>query len=68
MRAGLGVTILPREMVPPDLVVLVEAAHRLPALPATEIVLYCARGTASPSATRLGDHIVQSLEGAAVGS
>jgi DNA-binding transcriptional LysR family regulator len=68
VRAGLGVTILPREMVPPDLVVLGEATYRLPALPATEIVLYRAPGAASPAATRLGDHIVQSLEGAAGGS
>lgn len=68
VRAGLGVTVLPREMVPPDLAVLGEAAHRLPALPETEIVLYRAPGIASPAATRLADHIVQSLEAAASGS
>lgn len=65
VRAGLGVTILPREMVPPDLVVLGDPSHDLPALPATEIVLYRAPGSTSPAATRLGDHIVQSLEAAA---
>lgn len=65
VRAGLGVTVLPREMVPPDLVVLGEAGHDLPALPATEIVLYRAPDATSPAATRLGDHIVQSLEAAA---
>jgi len=65
VRAGLGVTVLPHEMVPPDLVVLAETAHGLPVLPATEIVLYRAPGGASPAAIRLGDHIVQSLEAAA---
>jgi DNA-binding transcriptional LysR family regulator len=65
VRAGLGVTILPREMVPPDLVVLGDPSHDLPAVPATEIVLYRAPGSPSPAATRLGDHIVQSLEAAA---
>lgn len=65
VRAGLGVTVLPREMVPADLVVLGEAEHRLPVLPATEIVLYRAPGARAPAAERLGDHIVQSLEAAA---
>ncbi len=65
VRAGLGLTVLPREMVPPDLVVLGEAEHRLPVLPATAIVLYRAPGARSPAADRLGDHIVQSLEAAA---
>ena len=37
-------------------------------LPETEIVLYRAPGIASPAATRLADHIVQSLEAAASGS
>ncbi len=65
VRAGLGLTVLPLEMVPPDLVVLGEAEHRLPVLPATAIVLYRAPGARSPAADRLGDHIVQSLEAAA---
>lgn len=65
VRAGLGLTVLPREMVPPDLVILVEAGHQLPALPATEIVLYRAPGATASAAIRLGDHIVQSLERAA---
>ena len=65
VRAGLGLTVLPREMVPPDLVVRGGAEHRLPVLPATAIVLYRAPGARSPAADRLGDHIVQSLEAAA---
>ena len=39
-----------------DLVVLGEAEHRLPVLPATAIVLYRAPGARSPAADRLGDH------------
>jgi DNA-binding transcriptional LysR family regulator len=64
VRAGLGVTVLPREMVPPGLVVLGEADHALPSLPDTEIVLYRAPGGSSRAAELLADHIVHSLEGA----
>jgi DNA-binding transcriptional LysR family regulator len=62
VRAGLGVTVLPREMVPPGLMTLSEDEHGLPALPDTEIVLYRAPGTLSRAAELLADHIVHSLE------
>ncbi|HEY8565115.1 MAG TPA: LysR substrate-binding domain-containing protein [Beijerinckiaceae bacterium] len=61
VRAGLGVTVLPREMVPADLVTLARAEHGLPALPDTEIVLYRAPGALSRPAELLADHIVHSL-------
>ena len=63
VRAGLGVTVLPREMVPPGLIVLGEAERRLPPLPDTEIVLYRAQGV-SRAADLLAEHIVHSLEAA----
>lgn len=63
VRAGLGVTVLPREMVPPGLIVLGEAERRLPPLPDTEIVLYRAPGV-SLAAGLLAEHIVHSLEAA----
>jgi DNA-binding transcriptional LysR family regulator len=61
VRAGLGITVLPREMAPSDLVTLSEAEHGLPALPDTEIVLYRAPGALSRPAELLADHIVHSL-------
>lgn len=67
VRAGLGVTVLPKEMVPPGLVLLGEAEHRLPALPDTEIVLYRAPGALSRSAELLAEHIVHSLEAEVAG-
>ncbi len=63
VRAGLGVTVMPREMVPPGLIVLGEAERRLPPLPDTEIVLYRAAGV-SLAAGLLAEHIVHSLEAA----
>lgn len=60
VRAGLGVTILPRLMVPAGLGVL-GADHGLPALNDTEIALVRAK-TISRAAERLADHIVRSLE------
>jgi DNA-binding transcriptional LysR family regulator len=66
VRAGLGVTILPREMVPPGLVVLGQAEHHLPPLPDTEIVLYRAPGGLSRAAELLAEHVVHSLEAAVV--
>lgn len=63
VRAGLGVTVLPRGMVPPGLASL-DASHGAPALPDTEVALLRA-AVASPPARRLGDHIVQALERAA---
>lgn len=62
VRAGLGITVLPREMVTPGLIVLGEDEHGLPMLPDTEIVLYKAPGTLSKAAELLGEHIVHSLE------
>ncbi len=63
VRAGLGVSVLPRGMTPPDLIVLDRDANRLPLLADAEIVLYTAPGQRTPAAERLAAHIVQSLEG-----
>jgi molybdate transport repressor ModE-like protein len=62
VSAGLGVTVLPKEMVPSGFVLLSEAEHRLPSLPDTEIVLYRAPGALSRPAELLAEHIVHSLE------
>lgn len=61
VRAGLGVTVLPQDMVPADLLILEESATGLPPLPDTEIALVCAPDL-SPPAQRLRDHIVGELE------
>jgi DNA-binding transcriptional LysR family regulator len=61
VRAGLGVTVLPREMVPPGLILLGEE-HGLPSLPDTEIVLYRAPGALSRAAELLAEHMVHALE------
>ncbi|SOE01372.1 LysR substrate-binding domain-containing protein [Caenispirillum bisanense] len=62
VKAGLGLTVLPREMVPPDLTVLDEA-DGLPALAETEIALLRAPGPGAATVVdRLADHIVRSLE------
>lgn len=61
VRAGLGVTVLPTEMVPPGLVRLGEA-QALPALPDTEIALYRAPGALSRNAELLAEHVIHSLE------
>ncbi len=60
VRAGLGVTVLPRGMVPPDLMVL-GAAHGAPDLRETEIALLTAEPLSRPAA-RLAEHVVRSLE------
>jgi len=60
VRAGLGVTVLPKGMVPPGLAIL-EARRDLPDLPDTEIALIAVGELSSP-ARRLHDHIVRSLE------
>lgn len=60
VKAGLGVTVLPKDMVPPGLTV-VERRSMLPDLHDTEIALLAARGLGAP-ARRLHDHIVRSLE------
>lgn len=60
VRAGLGVTVLPKDMVPPGLVAA-ERRSGLPNLHDTEIALLARRGLSEP-ARRLHDHIVHSLE------
>lgn len=64
VKAGLGVTVLPKEMVPANFLILGDE-HGLPRLPDTEIVLYRAPGALTKAAELLADHIVQSLEHAA---
>ncbi|NYZ17409.1 LysR family transcriptional regulator [Azospirillum sp. RWY-5-1] len=61
VRAGLGVTVLPRDMVPAGLVTL-GGEDGLPVLDDTEIALIEAPGTRSVPARRLAGHIVSSLE------
>lgn len=60
VKAGLGVTVLPKEMVPDDLMVI-DGADGLPDLHDTEIALLEAENLSRP-AERLKDHIVRSLE------
>lgn len=64
--AGLGVTVLPKAMVPPGFVLLAQDEGGLPALPDTEIALYRAPGEISRPAELLAEHIVQSLEAGGV--
>lgn len=59
VRAGLGVAVLPREMVPPGLTVI--DGPPLPPLPDAEIALVAARRLSLP-ARKLHEHIVRSLE------
>jgi len=59
VRAGLGLAVLPKDMVPADFVVL-GAASGLPDLHDAEIALITA-STAQPSVRRLSEHIVRSL-------
>ncbi len=61
VRAGLGVTVLPKDMVPGDLMLLDNAAHRLPMLADTEIALVAKAGLTPPMA-RLKEYIVHELE------
>ena len=65
VKAGLGVTVLPKEMVPPGFVLL-GPDHDLPPLPDTEIVLYRAPGVLPRAAELLAEHIVHSLESVAI--
>jgi DNA-binding transcriptional LysR family regulator len=60
--AGLGMTVLPKGMVPSGLVILGGDEHALPKLPDTEMVLYRAPGALSRPAELLAEHIVHSLE------
>lgn len=60
VRAGLGVTVLPRDMVPNDLAAIDDPAE-LPDLRDTEIALLAAKSLSVP-AQRLREHIVRALE------
>jgi len=66
VQAGLGLTVLPKAMVPPGLR-LMGPAEGLPRLAETEIALCRAPGTLSRPADRLAGHIVTSLERQAAG-
>ena len=59
VRAGLGIAVLPREMVPGDLTVI--DGSPLPVLQDAEIALLAARRLSLP-ARKLHEHIVRSLE------
>lgn len=61
VQAGLGVTVLPTEMIPADMV-SVSARLQLPKLPDTEIVLYRAPGHVTPAAELLSSTIIAALE------
>lgn len=60
VKAGLGVTVLPRDMVPEGLTVL-GAESGLPELPHAEMTLLL-RDNLSKAATMLAKHIIRSLE------
>jgi DNA-binding transcriptional LysR family regulator len=61
VRAGLGVTVLSKGMVPQGLKLL-GAEHGLPAMPDAEIALYRAPGVLSRAAELLAEDIIHSLE------
>lgn len=61
LRAGLGLTVLPREMAPPDLTILGEA-QGLPALPDAEIALLKARTAVPLAAEALAEFILTALD------
>ena len=61
VRAGLGVTVLSKDMVPEGLM-LWGAEHSLPVMPDTEIALYRAPGKLSRAAQLLAEDIIHSLE------
>jgi DNA-binding transcriptional LysR family regulator len=61
VRAGLGVTVLPKEMAPTDLTILNADILNLPELEDTEMALIEAPGL-SPAAQRLRDHVIRQLE------
>jgi len=63
VRAGLGITILPKEMVTAGFHIA-DAEHDLPDLADTEIALYRAPGVLPKAAELLAEHIVRSLENA----
>ncbi|MGE3646276.1 MAG: LysR substrate-binding domain-containing protein [Beijerinckiaceae bacterium] len=59
VKAGLGITVLPRDMVPAGLRMI--ETSELPELPDTEIALLSRTGLGDPG-QRLHEHIVRSLE------
>ena len=61
LRARLGITVLPLDMVPHDLMVLDDAALGLPALADLEVALLEAPALPPPAA-RLREYIVRELE------
>jgi DNA-binding transcriptional LysR family regulator len=61
VRAGLGVTVMSKDMVPQDLMLL-GAEHGMPKMPDAEIALYRAPGTLSRAAQLLSEHIIHSME------
>jgi len=61
LRAGLGITVLPRDMTPPDLTILGPDSG-LPLLADAEIALLKARTAIPAAADRLGDFILSSLD------
>lgn len=61
VRAGLGLTVLPKEMAPPDLTILNDEDLGLPTLEDTEMALVEAK-TLSPAAVRLREYIIRELE------
>lgn len=60
VKAGLGIAVLPKDMVPPGLIAI-ERSRNLPDLHDTEIALLAARRL-PPPVRRLYEHIVRSLE------
>jgi DNA-binding transcriptional LysR family regulator len=62
VRAGLGVTVLSKDMIP-DGLTMVGGDHGLPPVPDTEIALYRAPGALSRAAELLAEDIIQSLSG-----
>ncbi|HEU0133790.1 MAG TPA: LysR substrate-binding domain-containing protein [Allosphingosinicella sp.] len=60
VRACLGVTVLPRDMVPPDLATIDDTGE-LPDLHDTEIALLAAKSLNIP-AQRLREHVIRALE------
>jgi DNA-binding transcriptional LysR family regulator len=67
VRAGLGITVMSKEMIPQGLSQAGEELD-LPRLPDAEIALYRAPGGISRAAELLADHIVHSLEAGAASS
>lgn len=61
LRAGLGLAVLPRDMVPHDMLVVDEQRHALPSLSDTEIALVTQQHLASP-ALRLRDYVQHEIE------